>query len=322
MMHVQQAGIQTSIQDLGRRGHQRFGIPVGGAMSVYDASLANILVGNPRNSPVLELLQSPQIFLVEKDALVCFCGGGLQPEMDGQALPLDQPLFISGGSVLRFVKPIAGFRLYFAIAGGFLGDQFLGSTSTCLVTRRGGWQGRMLKKGDELELLQSPSAISQQITKVVRSMPVEMKMAAPIFAKRLRVLEGLEFSRLSTEAQVSLSTTTYTLTNQSSRSGCRLSGAKLSLSTPFEMISSAVGFGTVQCMPDGSLILLLADCQTLGGYPRVAQIIEADLRNCAQLKPNDQITFELVSLATAEALFAEQQAELTELENNMKIMFS
>ncbi len=322
MILVQQAGIQTSIQDFGRRGHQCFGIAVGGVMSVYDASLANILVGNPASFPVLELVQSPQQFLVEQDLLVCFCGGGLQPERDGAALPLDQPLFIPKGTVLKFAKPIAGFRLYFAIAGGFKADSFLGSASTYFGLGKGGHQGRILRKGDRLEALQSPGDISRQIAQVVQSMPVEIKTAAPIFAKRIRVLEGLEYVQLSKTSKLALEEKTFTLSNQSNRAGFRLEGELLRLEKPFEMISTAVSFGAVQLLPDGTLIGLMADCQTVGGYPRIAQIIEADLRNCAQLKPHDQIWFDVVTLATAEALYGEQQAELTELENNMKIMFS
>ncbi|MBI2730509.1 MAG: biotin-dependent carboxyltransferase family protein [Sphingobacteriales bacterium] len=325
MIKVIQPGIQTTIQDQGRIGYRSYGISVGGAMSTFSSRLANILVGNEMNLPVLEMVQSPHKFLVEEDVLVSFCAGGILPESEGKELPLFEPLILKKGQVIEIKKPAEGFRLYMAIAGGFKAEKFLTSYSTHLLSGCGGYKGRNLKKEDTLELLQEPSQLSENIQQLLQKnfyFNLDKTLSPKIFSKNIRLIKGPEYSLLTNVSQEDLLRQKFKLTNDYNRMGYRLNSDPLQLSEPKEMISSAVTKGTIQLLPDGQLIALMADCQTAGGYPRMAQIIEADHCICAQLKPGDEISFTLISPEQAEQLYLEQEQRLQQIQDKIRQIFS
>ncbi|HET9055356.1 MAG TPA: biotin-dependent carboxyltransferase family protein [Chitinophagaceae bacterium] len=325
MIKVIQSGIQTTIQDQGRTGYQSFGISVGGAMSTYSSRLANILVGNELTLPILEIVQSPHSFFFEEDALVSFCGGGLIPELNEKELPVYEPILIEAGSIIKLHKPQAGFRLYMSIAGGFKAELFLGSYSTHLISGSGGYSGRIIRKNDCLSVQTKPSFLSQNIQELIKRnlyFNLDKTRLPKIFSKTIRIIKGSEYNELSESSKQKLTSSIFTVSNDYNRMGYRLKGEPLSLSQPKEMISSATTKGTIQLLPDGQIIALMADYQTVGGYPKIAHIIEADHCICAQLKPGDEISFVMISLEEAEQLYLEQEERLVQVRETIQQIFS
>ncbi|RTL61012.1 MAG: biotin-dependent carboxyltransferase family protein [Sphingobacteriales bacterium] len=324
MIKVLQSGIQTTIQDYGRYGYRSFGISVSGVLSTYSSRLANILAGNEMNAPVLEMVQSPHSFLFDEDCLVSFCGGGLIPSINGSPLPLFEPLLIEKGAIVDIKKPIEGFRLYMAVAGGFKASSFLNSCSTHLLSATGGFEGRVIKKNDILNMLQ-PSSVSQHIAGLLKKnlfFNIDQSLSPKIHSKEIRIITGHEYELLTDESRVNLSAHSFHLTNDYNRMGYRLKSEMLQLKEKKEMISTAVTKGTIQLLPDGQTILLMSDCQTAGGYSRIGQIIEADHCRCAQLKPGDEISFQIISLPEAERLYLEQEQRLLELQQKVQQIFA
>lgn len=319
-----QAGVQTTIQDNGRFGYQSYGISVGGSMSVYLGSLANILVGNKPGMPVLEIVQSPNEFLTTDNCVVSFCGGGLTPTVNGQELSVFEPVFIDSNSLIQLKKPAPGFRMYMAVEGGFKADLFLNSYSTYLSIKAGGYEGRLLKKNDELEY-NEPSAIGLNMRSLLKYnfyFKPAVSLLPDISSRTIRLIKGNEFDLLTSDAIEALTNTAFKLGNDYNRMGYRLQGKVLELKERKEMISTAVCKGTVQLVPGGQLIALMADCQAVGGYPRIAKIIEADFIVCSQLKPGDEINFSFVSLQEAEQLYLKQQQHLQLIQDTVAETFS
>ncbi|MBI3717290.1 MAG: biotin-dependent carboxyltransferase family protein [Sphingobacteriales bacterium] len=324
MIKVLQPGIQTTIQDYGRYGYRSYGISVSGVLSTYSSRLANILVGNEMNAAVLEMVQSPHRFQFEEECLVSFCGGGLIPEINGTALPLFEPLLIEKETTLDIKKPTEGFRLYMAVAGGFKATSFLNSCSTHLLSATGGFEGRVIKKNDVLTTLQS-SAVSHHIAELLKKnlfFNIDQSLSPKIHSKEIRIIPGNEYELLDEESKKKFSTNSFQLTNDYNRMGYRLKSEALHLKEKKEMISTAVTKGTIQLLPDGQTIGLMSDCQTVGGYPRIAQIIEADHCRCAQLKPGDEISFQIISLPEAELLYLEQEQRLQQLQDKVRQIFA
>lgn len=324
MIKVLKSGIQTTIQDSGRYGFQAYGVNVGGSMSTFSSRLSNLLVGNEMDVPVLEIVQSYNSFLFEQESIVSFCGGGVIPEANGKDLPVFEPLFIEKDTVVQFRKPAPGFRLYMAIAGGFKAGLFLKSYGTNLLACSGGYEGRTLKKDDRLSLMKKPSQLSENIKDLLKKnvyFHIDKSLSPKIFSKIIRIITGPEYELLSAESRQNLVSTTFVIGNEYNRMGYRLISELLELSEKKEMISTAVCKGIIQLFPDGQTVALMADYQTIGGYPRIAKIIDADLCICAQLKPGDQISFSLVTLEQAEELYLDQEQRMFQIQESIKNIF-
>jgi KipI family sensor histidine kinase inhibitor len=308
IIQLEQCGFLTTIQDAGRNGHLQYGVPQTGAMDSYSMKLANLLTGNQENTPVLEITQSPHLFRIMKDCLVAFTGGGLQPIADGNELPLFECLFIKEGTTIELKKQIPGFRLYMAVGGGFEAERFLGSCSTDITISAGGFKGRALKKEDVLCQQHALNAAQTHLQTVLNNR-VRLQLninTGFVTAIKIRVVKGIEWHYLTEDAQQMIWDQPFTISPQSSRMGYRLKANSLTARQSCDIISSPVTTGTVQLTSSGELIVLMADAQTVGGYPRVLQVINADLRILAQKKPGDTITFEEVSLKEAEEILVQQ----------------
>jgi antagonist of KipI len=306
MIKVIQPGLQTTIQDQGRFGYQCYGISVGGAMSTFSSRLANILVGNEMNVPVLEMVQSPHSFLYKE-------------------LSLFEPLQVEAGTVINLHKPAEGFRLYMAVAGGFKSEIFLNSYSTHLLTCSGGYMGRAIKKNDRLFAQNKPSKLAENIRHLLQRnfyFNIDQSLSPKIFSKSIRIIKGAEFELLTDESKQNLINSQFAISNEYSRMGYHLKSVPLLLTQKKEMVSSAVNKGTIQLLTSGQTIALMADCQTMGGYPRIAHIIGADHCICAQLKPNDEISFIMVSVTEAEQLYLEQEDRLQQIQEKVHQIFS
>ena len=304
---IQKAGILTTLQDLGRHGYRRFGINPSGVMDQAAARLINILVGNDDNEAVLEMhFPAPQI-VFEANVIFAIGGGEFDAQLDGQPVENWRPYFAKKNNVLKFVGKSGGNRSYLAIRGGFKIEQWLGSSSTNLAANIGGFNGRKLESGDRCDFRQR-----SKIPAGLGAGKISVSLI-PMYSRfpTVRVILGAEFGNLTKKGREILFNNDFSISNNSNRMGFRLTGDSISLAKPLELISSAVSFGTIQLLPDGQLIVLMADSQTSGGYPRIAHIISHDLPLLAQLGANDKVAFHLVETDEAEALALEFEQELS-----------
>jgi len=280
------AGMMTTIQDLGRRGHRSEGVPAGGAVDPYALRVANLLVGNPEGAPALEItLLGPEL---EFNAATWVAVGGAT--FDGVA-PW-RPMRIEGGSRLRFGNRVKGCRAYLAIAGGFDVPAVMGGRGTFLAAGLGGYHGRPLRDGDVISVRDAGRNLAGHWSLDERVLPHYSREV------EVRVMPGAQ----AAEFGDALFSGRFAVTARSNRMGIRLDGPKLERSGSAELVSSAVGPGTIQVPADGSPIVLMADAQTLGGYPRVGHVATADLPRLAQLAPGDGVRFVRTTVKEAQAL--------------------
>jgi KipI family sensor histidine kinase inhibitor len=322
IIQVEQCGFLTTLQDTGRTGYLQYGVSKGGAMDSYSAQLVNVLVGNDADETVLELTQSPHRLLFTADTVIAFAGGGLQPGKEQQLLPLHKPLFIAAGTVVHCRQQLPGFRLYMAVAGGFAADEFLQSSSTDLLIKAGGFDGRPLKKADILAQKNKHNKLQQQLLQVLKAgATIELFQSnESMMGTTIRVLKGAEWNYLTDTSAINFTQQAFTVTQQSNRMGYRLKTETLQTNQSCDIISSPVTQGTVQLTSSGEMIILMADAQTVGGYPRIAQVCAADLSLLAQKKPGDAIQFQIVSLQEAEELYMKRAEELKRVQDALASM--
>lgn len=301
---IERPGIFTTVQDTGRTGYRRFGVNPGGAMDLAAIRLINTVVGNREDDAVLEMHFPAAQIVFEKEMSAIVGGGEFGPILDGKAVTTWEVFTAAQGSVLKFSKKSLGNRAYLAVGGGFKADVWLGSQSTNLVACRGGLGGRRIEAGDRLEAA-PVSVIGKPGNRIS---PWVVPQYGPSSA--IRILPGAEFDALTRDGRDALLTNTFEISAASDRMGFRLRSMPIGLSRQIELISSAVSFGTVQALPDGQLIVLMADHQTTGGYPRLAHVIGRDLPVLAQLGPGDIFTFRLTTQDEAEALEIEFARDL------------
>ena len=313
---VLHGGLLTTVQDLGRFGAQKYGVIVSGAMDDISMRLANLLVGNADGEAGLEITLFGTKLLFERDQLVAITGGDLQPTIDGQEAPMWRPVLIRRGSILQFTSAVSGCRAYVAFAGGIDVPVVMGSKSTYLRAEIGGLYGRALQKGDRFVCGEAVSDISLAFIKQLEQMdrPVAWSIDTTqlhLFEQNeaIRVMHGSEYGHFSSESKYAFFTNSYKITTHSDRMGYRLEGTPLHVSEKFNLLSEGVTYGTIQVPSSGQPIILMADRQTTGGYPKIGQVISADLPRLSQMQPNADIHFSEVSLKQAEqALFKKEKA--------------
>lgn len=321
---VLRPGLLTSIQDLGRYGYQKYGVIVSGAMDSYALRVANLLVGNKEGEATLEMTLMGPSLLVEKDILIAITGGDLSPTINGEPVPMWRPVYVKKGTILQFGACQSGCRSYLSVAGGYEIPEVMGSKSTYLRAGIGGFQGRAMAKDDVLKL-GSPQEISLRIVESLMKKLSSYSFASTAWhaenisiphhsqPSKIRVTVGSQFEHFTSESKSQFFQCPFQVTNQSDRMGYRLTGPNLQLAKPLEMVSEAVTLGTIQVPPDGNPILLLADRQTVGGYPKFAQVITVDSSIVAQTKPGGTILFQEISLAEAEQLYIAREKEIKNL---------
>lgn len=319
-LKVIKAGILDTIQDNGRNGYQQFGINPSGAMDKYAMQVTNILVGNDPNEAVIEMHFPSAVFMFTQPALIALGGADFSASINGEPITNLHPMLVGKNDVLQFHKPLTGARLYLAVGGGFAIDKWMSSYSTHLKVKAGGFNGRNLRKDDEL-LMRQPSSFSNLQNEFIvlpwhsdlNYLPAGQTRKDD--NKEIFFIPGNEWSRLTTESKENFTMTSFVITQQSDRMGYRLKNIPLHSLTNEEVISSAVSFGTIQLLPDGGLIVLMADHQTTGGYPRVAHVISAHHSRLAQMKAGEKINFSSTTLQIAEELLIKQQQHLLQLKN-------
>ncbi|WP_106765819.1 biotin-dependent carboxyltransferase family protein [Paenibacillus faecalis] len=309
-------GLLSTVQDSGRIGYGKFGVSVSGAMDHISHRTANWLVGNHEDEATLELTWSGFTAEFGQDQWVAITGADFSPAIEGVSVPMWRPVFVRKGSRLTFHKPVSGCRAYLAVAGGMDVPEVMGSRSTYLRAGIGGFHGRALQPGDVLDVRAGGfSAPATRLNKGDFFYSVKWSIPAAVFLKDdhqpiIRVIRGNQFDDFDAESRRSLFDQTFQVTSQSDRMGYRLSGSPLRLSTPKEYISEAVTPGTVQVPADGQPIILMADCQTHGGYPKIAQVASVDIPLVAQVPPGGCIRFNEITLQEAEALLIDRSRKL------------
>ncbi len=268
--------------------------------------LINILLGNCENEAVLEIHFPAPIIKFEENAIIALGGADFGAEIAAKSIENWRPIFVETGQILRFSEKVSGNRAYLSVKGGFEIQAWLNSKSTNLAAKIGGFDGRCITKGDRIlfrEKFEKPESnfdffISDQIIPAYNTTPT------------IRMIVGAEFDFLTALSEEVLLKDEFTISKDSNRMGFRLSGKPLYLLGKIELVSSAVDFGTIQLLPNGQLIILMADHQTTGGYPRIAYVISKDLPVIAQLGASDKIRFELISVSEAEELLYDFENEL------------
>ncbi|CAN5504851.1 biotin-dependent carboxyltransferase family protein [soil metagenome] len=300
-VNVSRSGPLVTVQDQGRRGYVALGVARGGALDLCAAQVANLLVGNPPEAALLEITLGGLRLGFTESRRVAWCGGDFVVQVAGERIPAGRCAMVRRGEELAVENAVAGVRAWLAIEGGIDVPEVLGSKSTDLRSAFGGLEGRALRAGDKLSLGKSNAPAPEARRLAPWSAPAEWARTA-LPAPLLRIVHGAEWTEFTPQAQRDLLEKTFTVTTQADRMGVRLAGTELRRRKKRELISEAVVPGTIQVAHDGQPIVLLGDCQTIGGYPKIAHVITVDLARAAQLQPNDTVRFEEVSLQQAAAL--------------------
>jgi antagonist of KipI len=305
---VLSAGFLTSVQDLGRTGFRHSGVSLGGALDLHAMRVANALVGNPNQAAGLELSLGTLHLRFDGPRIVAWCGGDFTARIRDENLPPGHSGFVAKDEELVMTAPRTGARAWLAISGGIEVPPVLGSRSTDLRGHFGGHQGRALRDGDVLALGRAKKLPSKKRTVSQWSAPVGWSSPSPVHAV-LRLVRGADWSRFLSRAHTTLGARSFAVTAASDRMGARLDGPPLVRMHTSDLLSEAVTPGTLQVPPNGEPILLLGDCQTIGGYPKIAHVITTDLPIAAQLSPGHQVRFREVPLTEAQRLLREREED-------------
>ena len=316
MITFRKKGMLTTVQDLGRIGYQRYGMPVCGAMDRYAMELGNILVNNPRSEAVIEAtVMGPTIVFGEAE-IFAVTGGDFGPTLNGTPIENNRAYLAQEGDTLALPMAKQGARAYIAFAGGLDIEDVMGSRSTFLKGGVGGFSGRAIREGDEIGLRAPVDDLPDLEDRIV---PAEM---LPALADRVtvRFTYGPQDDLFSTAGKRTFTTSEYALSDKSDRMGFRMDGPAVERAEGSDgnIISDGICFGAIQ-ITNGQPIVMMADRQTTGGYPKLGCVISADLPLLAQLKAGDKIRFRPVSVAAAQAVYRRKQKTLDKLEKRLAL---
>jgi antagonist of KipI len=324
---VRSAGFLTSVQDLGRTGLRQSGVSVGGALDSHALRVANALVGNDDDAAGLEITLGRARFRFQDERLIAWCGGRFSFQLGERVLAPGHRGFVGKDDELTIVVPETGGRAWLAISGGIDVPLVLGSRSTDLRGNFGGYEGRALRDGDELALNKEGRFPNRP--KNDGGLESAAPWGAPATwavidnrSRPLRIVRGTDWDRFTSTPQQSLVSEAFTVTSESDRMGARLEGPQLDRHETGDLLSEAVAPGTIQVPPNGQPILLLGDCQTIGGYPKIAHVITVDLPRAAQLWPGDAVRFEEVSLEEAQLLLLEREEDFARFRVGLELQRS
>ncbi len=282
-LHIVKPGLLTSVQDLGRYGHQASGVPVAGPMDAFSHRLANQLVGNRADAATLEITLIGPEMIVDADTTMAITGAHFEVTCDDRPVALGASFAVTRGQRIKFGRIVQGARSYLALAGGILTESVLGSRATHLVSRMGGFNGRALQAGDRVPIASDAQPRPQRKSAGL-TLPTKGRAL-------LRVMAGPQADWFQADALRAIASVSFRISPQSNRMGYRLQGPPLVRAREGELISEPLGIGAIQVPAAGEPILLMADRQTAGGYPKIGYVIAADLPIAGQLAPGDFIEF-------------------------------
>jgi antagonist of KipI len=314
VVHVARPGLLSTVQDRGRWGFQALGVSVAGPMDPVSHRIANLLAGNAADAAAIEVtLVGPEL-VFEDERQVAIAGAEFEISIDDRAASSTGAVVVPKGATLRFGRRLRGTRAYLAIAGGIDTPPVLGSRSTHLMSAMGGVSGRALVAGDRL-----PCGASQGTRRAIgaSASPVAAR-ALPDGRATIRVLPGPQHDRFAPGALDALQSAPYRIAPNSNRMGFRLDGPSLEQSQGADIISDATPVGVLQVPASGRPILLMADRQTTGGYPKLATVISADIGVAGQLGPGDSIDFTVCTPHEALTALIDQEQQLMTIEASLR----
>lgn len=302
-IRVLKPGMLTTVQDLGRVGYQSQGFSVAGVMDVRSFKIANLLVDNPENEPVLEFTLIGPTLEFTSDTIIAITGGNFNPTINGEPAPMYTAIYMHRGDVLKFGSAITGSRGYISFSSYLKVPTVMGSRCTNMKSSLGGFKGRKLQTDDfilfRIKRRYLPYFLSRTLT------PDDMDQQQVT----LRVVMGPQDSAFTREGIQTFLSSTYTVTNEFDRMGCRLDGPYIASKNGSDIISDGICFGSVQVPSHGKPIVLLADRQTTGGYAKIATVASVDIPKLVQRKTDDKIRFRAITVYEAQKLLLEETAE-------------
>ena len=300
---VLKPGVQTTVQDIGRYGYSHFGISSSGPADEFSFRLGNIILGNDEKLASLEMTLLGGDFQFNSDAEIAITGSRFNISLDGKHIDYNLPIFVKKNQVLSIVMTEGGARCYLSIKGGVKTQNYLNSKTTHVMAGMGGFLGRPLKKGDIVEIGKDNGVnsidISNNIDEINRSI--------------ILINSGLQSSCFSDSTWDSFTSKMFIVSEVFSRMGIRLTGNPIHSSKGNEILTEGIPIGAIQVPGGGEPIISFVEHQTTGGYPKIANVISADLCKVGQLKPGDKFQFKLISFEEAESLRLDQENKLNTL---------
>lgn len=320
------AGFLTSVQDLGRPGFRQFGVSLGGALDAHALRVANLLAGNDESAAGLEITFGGLRLRFSDDRIVAWGGGEFKARVGSTPLEAGHPALVRAGEEFSVASPALGCRAWLAISGGIDVPLVLGSRAGDLRAGFGGINGRPLRDGENVPLGENPqraTALTYNLRaeRIASWKPPHNWSSTARRAPALRYIRGADSDRFVNAARQLFSSESFFVSPDSDRMGIRLDGPQLERTEDVDLLSEAVAPGTVQVMPNGRPILLLNDCQTIGGYPKIAHVITVDLPMATQLCPGDRVRFTEISIRDAQALFLERERNLEQFRRGLESHF-
>jgi 5-oxoprolinase (ATP-hydrolysing) subunit C len=306
MISVLKPALQTTVQDLGRRGYRHLGIGLSGAMDSLSLTIGNYLVGNAAEAAGIEFCVPPARLRFDAGCAIALTGADCSARLDGAPIVLGRRVPVEAGQMLDLEAPHSGFRAYLCIAGGIDVPLVLGSRSTDLQAALGGLDGRLIRRGDRLKI------IAANVPPVS-----DTSVLLPPLGDVYRVMPGPEFDGFDAESRELFFSAVWKVTNQSNRMGYRLEGPTLVRRDAGELKSHAVFPGFIQVPAGGAPIVLMADAQATGGYPRFATVIAADQWRLAQIAPGASIRFAQLGRAEAQLALQRQRRYLQRIHRSL-----
>jgi antagonist of KipI len=304
-IRVAKSGLSTTVQDLGRYGYAHLGISPAGAADSLSFRIANLLVGNEENAPALEMTLLGATLEFDENATLAITGSTCECRVGSGPVAANRAFEVGAGAVLQCGSMTAGARSYLAVAGGFDVPSVMGSASTFVAAGFGGYQGRRLRSGDMLSVAKHDG---------LRPRTLRPGGLDHLYEQGpLRVTRGAQQDWFAAEVFELMYSIIYLVSEQSDRTGLRLKGGAIQSRQRAELLTDGLPLGAIQVPQDGQPIILLVDQQTTGGYPKIANVIAADLHRVGQLRPRDEVRFEEVSIAQAVQILREQEQRLREL---------
>lgn len=296
-------GMLSTIQDGGRKGFAAMGFNASGVMDVRSYHIANALVGNFTDEAVIEMTYLGGSFKFLESNYIAITGADMSPKIDGVPVEMYTTVFVKQDETLTFSAAKSGMRAYIAVRGGIDVPVIMGSRSTNLKCKLGGLDGRPLKAGD---IVPCRDVYDEFHKHLIHTVPKEDFGSDEI---TVRVLLGPQDDYFTDHGIKTFLNSTYTVTNESDRMGCKLSGEKIEYKNTVDIISDGIVFGSIQIPRTGNPIIMLADRQTTGGYAKIATVISVDLPLLAQARPGTKVRFELIDRQKAERLLKQEQKE-------------
>jgi antagonist of KipI len=296
---VVKPGLFTTVQDLGRYGFAHLGISPAGAADALSLRIANLLVGNDETAPALEMTLLGATMAFDEPAVLALTGASCECRLGSDWVSPNEPLQIAAGAVLHCGGTTDGARCYLAVQGGIAVTLVMGSASTDVRGGFGGVEGRRLQKGDVLRIGKSQKMQPRRLQGEVSEM---LRGTGPV-----RVTRGAQSYWFSPNAYGGFLGTPYLVSEHSDRAGLRLRGEAVPPHEKTQLLTDGIPLGAIQVPQDGQPIILFVDQQTTGGYPKIANVIAADMRRIGQLRPREEVRFAEVSIAEAVEALREQE---------------